>query len=413
MLIGTVVISTAAAVLYAPCFTGGCAIVHTIVSTEISAPPELVATLYADYHGWPRLFPATIRGVRLLADDGQHQTIEVDHATEGKVINIMSLVSPHEIQLEEFKQRFDARFINRFEAAGQGTRYSIVADVQLKGMARVLARLASPIVRARLNRFVLEPMRRAVENELRRQQAAARRHEPLGGIMLTVMPPQAGAVQTLYTERLSAYEAFISFFRSRDAMRALLERSGLLRPKLRVLDAGVGFGTVTFALLDVLRAKDIDAQAIDAFDLTPALLNRFQAELDSRGITLIRHQQANVLELEYQLSPTWRDYDLIISASMLEYVPKQFLPHALSALGARLIQDGSLLVIITRKNWITKVLIEWCWHGARYSRKELRKAFATAGFGDLAFLRFPFRYFWQNISNHVVLAKRNSSSRPL
>jgi hypothetical protein len=67
--------------------------VHTVVSTEISAPPDLVAHLYADYAGWPRLFRATIPGVRLLADDGQRKTIEVDHASEGKVINIMTVVS--------------------------------------------------------------------------------------------------------------------------------------------------------------------------------------------------------------------------------------------------------------------------------------------------------------------------------
>jgi 2-polyprenyl-3-methyl-5-hydroxy-6-metoxy-1,4-benzoquinol methylase len=222
------------------------------------------------------------------------------------------------------------------------------------------------------------------------------------------MHPKAAAVQTLYTERLSAYEKFISLFRSRAAIRALLERSGLLRAQLRVLDAGAGFGTATFALLEALRAQDIDVQAIDAFDLTPAMLDRFQAELDSRGITLVRHKQANVLELEHQLSPTWRDYDLIISASMLEYVPKESLPYAIAALGTRLAPTGRLLVVITRKNWITKALIEWCWHAARYSRKELQEAFAAAGFSDLAFLRFPFRYFWQNISNHVVVAKFRS-----
>ncbi len=62
----------------------------------------------------------------------------------------------------------------------------------------------------------------------------------------------------------------------------------------RVLDAGAGFDMATFALLDALRALDIDAQAIDAFDLTPAMLDRFQAELDSQGITLVRHKRANV-----------------------------------------------------------------------------------------------------------------------
>jgi hypothetical protein len=49
----------------------------------------------------------------------------------------------------------------------------------------------------------------------------------------------------------------------------------------------------------------------------------------------------------------------------------------------------------------------WC-HAARYSRKELREAFATAGLGDLTFIRFPSRYFWQSVSNQVVLAKFGS-----
>jgi 2-polyprenyl-3-methyl-5-hydroxy-6-metoxy-1,4-benzoquinol methylase len=306
--------------------------VRTVVSTEISAPPELVAARYADWAGWPRLFPATIRGVRLLADDGQRKTIEVDHATEGKVINIMMVVSPHEIRLDEFKRRFDARFINRFEAAGQGTRYSIAADVQLKGMARALAPLAPLIVRARLNRFVVEPMRAAVETGL------AHRLQPP-----RVMQPNAGAVQTLYTERLSAYGAFISFFQSRDAIRALLECSGLLRPKLRVLDAGAGFGTATFALLDALRHRCIEPEAIEAFDLTLAMLARFQTELDSRGVTKVRLKQANVLELDQQLPSSWSNYDLIVSTSMLEYVARPDLSQALSALGARLAQHGTLL----------------------------------------------------------------------
>lgn len=399
LLIGAVAIGTVIFVLYAPCLTGGCATVRTVISTEISAPPELVAALYADWAGWPRLFPATIRGVRLLADDGQRKTIEVDHATEGKVINIMMMVSPHDIRLEEFKRRFDARFINRFEAAGQGTRYSIVAEVQLKGVARALAPLAPPIVRARLNRLVLEPMRAAAESGL-----AHGLHPP------RVMQPKAGAIQALYSDRLSAYGAFISFFRSRDAIRALLERSGLLCSKLRVLDAGAGFGTATFALLDALRAKDIDAQAVDAFDLTPAMLARFRTELDSRGITtLVRLKQANVLELDQQLPPSWSDYDLIVSTSMLEYVARPDLSQALSALNARLARDGTLLVVITRKNWITRILIEWWWQAAGYSRQELREAFARAGFRDLVFIRFPFRYFWQSFSNHVVAAKHGKT----
>ena len=42
LLIGSVAIGTVSSVLYAPCLTGGYAMVHTVVSTEISAAPELV-----------------------------------------------------------------------------------------------------------------------------------------------------------------------------------------------------------------------------------------------------------------------------------------------------------------------------------------------------------------------------------
>jgi SAM-dependent methyltransferase len=224
-----------------------------------------------------------------------------------------------------------------------------------------------------------------------------------------VIQSHTAGIERLYTEKLNAYRRFISFFRSRDAIRALLQSSGVLRPKLRVLDAGAGFGTATFALLDALRPRSIEPQAIDAFDLTPAMLARFRAELDSRGITLVRLKQANVLELNQQLPPSWSDYDLIVSTSMLEYVARPDLSQALSALNARLARDGTLLVVITRKNWITRILIELWWQAAGYSRQELREAFAKAGFLDPVFIRFPLRYFWQSFSNHVVAAKHGKT----
>jgi len=212
-------------------------------------------------------------------------------------------------------------------------------------------------------------------------------------------------IEKLYTARLNTYRAFISFFCSRNGIRALLYRSPFLRPGLRILDAGAGFGTATFALLDLLRQRHIEPQVIDAFDLTPAMLKRFQAELDARGVILVRLKQANVLALG-QFPPSWSNYDLIVSASMLEYLARGDLPLALSALRGRLVQDGTFLAIVTRKNWITKILIEWWWQAARYTRQELREVFAAAGFHDLIFTKFPNRYFWLNISNHVVVARR-------
>src|SRR5262249_43035322 len=140
-------------------------------------------------------------------------------------------------------------------------------------------------------------------------------------------------------------------------------------------------------------------------------LARFQAELDSRGVTRVHLRQANVLELDQQLPSAWNNYDLIVSTSMLEYVPGPHLSQALSVLGARLARDGILLVVITRKNWIRRVLIEWWWQAARYSCKELRDAFSAAGFRNLAFRTFPLRYFWHSLSNHVVVAARGEAAQ--
>ncbi len=211
------------------------------------------------------------------------------------------------------------------------------------------------------------------------------------------------AVQELYTRRIDRYGSFIAAFQSPQGMQALLRRSHLLRAGLRVLDAGCGFGMVTFAFLEALRERNLDYETVDAFDLTPAMLARFHSELETRGVTRVQLRQADVLALE-TLPPSWTNYDLIISASMLEYVPKRDLPRALAGLSARLTPDGHILVMITRKTPETKVLIDWWWHAERYTKHELLRAFAEAGFRDSVFERFPGGYFWLNRANYVVEA---------
>ena len=208
-------------------------------------------------------------------------------------------------------------------------------------------------------------------------------------------------VQELYTRGIDRYKSFVGFFRSPQAIQALLKGSGLIRPGLRVLDAGCGFGMVTFALLNVLRQNNFDYRGIDAFDLTPAMLARFQQTLKDRAITGVQLRQADVLALG-ALPTTWADYDLILSASMLEYLPKQELPRALDGLRARLAPNGRMLVVITRKAPETKAVIEWWWQAERHTREELRRAFQQAGFQDPVFRRFPWRYFWLNRANYVV-----------
>jgi ubiquinone/menaquinone biosynthesis C-methylase UbiE len=213
------------------------------------------------------------------------------------------------------------------------------------------------------------------------------------------------AVQQLYTTRIDRYSSFTAAFQSRQGIQALLRSSPLLRTGLRVLDAGCGFGMVTFAFIEALRQENLDYKSIDGFDLTPAMLCRFQEMLEARGISRVQLRHADVLALE-TLPSSWTNYDLILSTSMLEYLPKQDLPRAMKGLLARLAPNGHLLVMITRKTPETKILIEWWWHAQRYAKDELLRTLEGAGFRDPVFRRFPWRYFWLNRGSYVVEARR-------
>lgn len=209
----------------------------------------------------------------------------------------------------------------------------------------------------------------------------------------------------LYTRRLGLYALWMSLFRHEQALQSLFDRSGILAPKLRILDAGCGSGATTFALIHALRKRHLEYRAIDAFDLTRAMLDRFRSRLDERGIRNVQLIEADVLQLESLLPETWKDYDLIVSASMLEYVPNQRLSDALSALRRRLLPGGSFLLVITKKNLLSRFLIQHAWKTSAHTAPELESAMRAAGFTDVRLSRFPLSHFWMNSTNHVVLAR--------
>ena len=137
--------------------------VHVDAAMIIRAPRERLVRTYLDYAQWPRLFPATIRGVRAVRNEPGEITIEVDHRTAGRVVNIIRRRSDHEIELEEAKPKYDATFVNRFEAVSGGTRYAVSADIRLRMPYALLALFLRGYVRRTVRRYVLEPMREYVE----------------------------------------------------------------------------------------------------------------------------------------------------------------------------------------------------------------------------------------------------------
>lgn len=192
----------------------------------------------------------------------------------------------------------------------------------------------------------------------------------------------------LFSEKHRSYVRFIRALRYPQGLRAFFLRSPLLRSGMRVLDAGCGTGVVTLALRDALLCRSLSPGPLHAFDLTPAMLERFRRTLARREIEGVETVEADVLDLDV-LPESWFEYDLIVSASMLEYVPRDRLVDALRALRARLHGDGRFVLFITRRNWLTRPLIGRWWRSNLYDSGELRDAFRRAGFSSCEFLHFP------------------------
>jgi cyclopropane fatty-acyl-phospholipid synthase-like methyltransferase len=215
----------------------------------------------------------------------------------------------------------------------------------------------------------------------------------------------------LFTERTDSYVRFIRSIGYPLALRAYFAQCPFLRPGLRILDAGCGTGVVSLGIRRALLARGFGLVGIDAFDLTPAMLDRFRQTIEMHGIHDVHLAEANVLALD-GLPASWTGYDLIVSASMLEYVPRTNLTAALAGLRTRLNATGTMVLFITRRNWLMRPLIGRWWRANLYTRSELLDAFRQAGFAEIAFGRFPLLYRPFDLWGHIVEARR-SDAKPV
>jgi cyclopropane fatty-acyl-phospholipid synthase-like methyltransferase len=213
------------------------------------------------------------------------------------------------------------------------------------------------------------------------------------------------ALVQLFTRRTETYDRFIRFVGYPQGLHAFLRRSALLRSGLAVLDAGCGTGGLTLAVRQALADRALTAERFHGFDLTPAMLEHLRKRLHSEARTDVELRQADVLRLD-TLPADWRGYDLVVSASMLEYVPRDRLAEALGGLRALLNSGGRFLLFITKRNWLMRPLIGRWWRGHLYSTEEVRDALGQAGFASVTFRTFPppFRHFdaWGHIAEAAL-----------
>jgi len=137
---------------------------HVHTSITIAATASEVRSAYLQYDNWPQIFPETIIAVKLLKADQRQTEIEVLHRRAGKVLNIVTPVSNNEIRLEEFKPMYHAVFVNTFIPADHGCCYRIEGHIELKGLYRIFQPFIRKMVKDRMTRSVLLPVKEYTEH---------------------------------------------------------------------------------------------------------------------------------------------------------------------------------------------------------------------------------------------------------
>jgi SAM-dependent methyltransferase len=214
-------------------------------------------------------------------------------------------------------------------------------------------------------------------------------------------------VRQLYTAKAGLYHwFFIRLMGYGRGIRAFLATSGYLQANLRILDAGCGSGLVTRSAYRVASEQGLDGIAFHAFDLTPTMLDRFRAWVAENEVGNVELRLADVLKPQ-ELPDTWSGYDLVLSSAMLEYIPKPELSTALGNLRLRLKPGGTLVFIISRRNWLTELLIQRWWKANLYERDELTRIVRAAGFSEATFRRFSFPHEQLNLWGFVIEARND------
>jgi ubiquinone/menaquinone biosynthesis C-methylase UbiE len=207
----------------------------------------------------------------------------------------------------------------------------------------------------------------------------------------------------LYTEKASLYDRFfIGFLGWGKQLETFFQKTNYLHSNLKVLDAGCGTGVITRTLYELAQEKCYEGLEFHAFDLSASMLEIFQQWIKEQGVNGIEFAEADVLKIE-ALQPNWKEYDLIVTSTMLEYLPRPEVKNALVNLKNLLKDDGILLVFITKRNLITRWLAGRWWKANLYTKSEIQRALEDADFGQITFKRFT---KWWSSAILVIEAKK-------
>ena len=199
-------------------------------------------------------------------------------------------------------------------------------------------------------------------------------------------------VRKLYTDRGALYQRlFVDFLGWSRELETFFRKTHYLRPGLRILDAGCGTGVITQVLYRLAREKGYAGIQFHAFDLTERMLDIFRQWIAAQGATQIELAQADVLKTG-RLPAHWTGYDLIVSSTMLEYLPTDQVTNALTNLKQLLNLDGLLLIFMTKRSRLTCWLAGTWWKTKTYTERDIQAFLQKADFDEIKFVDFSPRW---------------------
>ena len=81
----------------------------------------------------------------------------------------------------------------------------------------------------------------------------------------------------------------------------------------------------------------------------------------------------------------WKNYELIVASTMLEYLPRDKVEYALKNLKQLLGTGGILLIFITKRNFLTRWLAKKWWKTSLYDEQEIGDLLNSAGIAQFEF----------------------------
>ena len=215
-------------------------------------------------------------------------------------------------------------------------------------------------------------------------------------------------VQQLYSKRVFWYQLFISALGYTRGVRVYLKKNCTLTAGMKILDAGCGTGLITKSLHTIAHNQSLQNITFHAFDLTPSMLKPFLLWKEKQGAENIFIRQADILEPK-TIPTGWQDYDLIIVSGMLEYLPKQRVTTSAKLLYNLLKPNGTFLIFLSKKNWLSHLVIERLWHADTYTKQEITTLLKQAGITNISFKSFSPLYTYLSTQMFIIEIKKSGN----